>query len=96
MWSELKKHVTLPAELQKQADSCSQGEIRDALSGLGLHTPEVVVTYVSLQYIETVIIHDCFRRVTCFEIPVHYRKHCEAWNITIMFKNTTLNLLKFR
>lgn len=31
MWSELKKHVTLPAELQKQADSCSQGEIRDAL-----------------------------------------------------------------
>lgn len=88
MWSELKKHITLPAELQKQADSCSQGEIRDALvfcskgasalSGLGLHTPEVVVTYISLQYIETVIIHDCFRRVTCFEIPVHYRKHWEA------------------
>lgn len=60
MWSELKKCDTLPAELQKQADSCSQGEIRDplccskganALGGLGLHTLEAVVKYIGLQCI---------------------------------------------
>jgi len=63
MQSELKECNTLPAEVQRQADSCSQGEIRDALICFAVkvpvpsvHAPEVVVAHIGLQYIETVII----------------------------------------
>lgn len=44
MLSELKKRNTLPAELQKQADSCSQGDIRDAFisSAVKVPVPSVV------------------------------------------------------
>lgn len=40
--------------------------------------PGVVVTNISLQYIETVVTHDHFGIVASFEIHLQYRKHSEA------------------
>lgn len=50
MWSELKKSNILPAELQKQAASFSQGEIDDVLVCCAVKVPmPSVLWHCSLQ-----------------------------------------------
>lgn len=88
MWSELKKSNILPAELQKQAASFSQGEIDDVLVCCAAKVPMPSVLwhcslqkeqlYRALQQIETGIVGGCFRRVAPFKIAVHVKKHFEA------------------